>query len=413
MNRKGFTLVELLAVIVILAIVMLIAITSVGPLMEKSRKNALGDEGIALSKSIAYVVNFDPSQKFMKENTCVSLSYLYENEIFSKGAPEGYDGSVYVSYNHEKGKYEYRYWLTNGTYAYMGVTQDEFNDEHAVDYIKGTPINNCSGYTVEHFEGSESELDNTAPVIALVTDSDGTTFTKTKKMTISINETGSGLTEDTYNFKYIMSTGTITSCDYAGTWHNFTITKSNNYKKVYTTSNTSGKYKFYVCPLDSISDKSGNTIEPTLYVSDYYVDASNPTFSRFEIIDPYTVDTDKDGNPIEPVSEIYSLECDDATAHCDIYLCVDFTKGGAGGRQFNSAVKGITSYVRDTSPTHRTLTSDFVNKDNQPITLCIQGQDTPCKVYYYYEVCDAAGNCAENLYNMTLYYEDINTGYCS
>ena len=47
-NKKGFTLVELLAVIVILAVVMLIGITSMGPIMANSRKSALKSDGIDL-----------------------------------------------------------------------------------------------------------------------------------------------------------------------------------------------------------------------------------------------------------------------------------------------------------------------------------------------------------------------------
>ena len=50
-NKKGFTLIELVAVIVILAVVMLIAVSAVGPLMAKSRKGALENEGIALSNA--------------------------------------------------------------------------------------------------------------------------------------------------------------------------------------------------------------------------------------------------------------------------------------------------------------------------------------------------------------------------
>ena len=47
-NKKGFTLVELLAVIVILAVVMLIGITAIGPLMTNSRKAALRSDGLDL-----------------------------------------------------------------------------------------------------------------------------------------------------------------------------------------------------------------------------------------------------------------------------------------------------------------------------------------------------------------------------
>ena len=45
MNKKGFTLVELLAVIVVLAIVMLIDVQAVLPQMEKARRQAMVLEG--------------------------------------------------------------------------------------------------------------------------------------------------------------------------------------------------------------------------------------------------------------------------------------------------------------------------------------------------------------------------------
>ena len=51
MNKKGFTLVELLAVIVILAIVMLIGGTVVLPMMQKAQKSSLGTEGVSTLKS--------------------------------------------------------------------------------------------------------------------------------------------------------------------------------------------------------------------------------------------------------------------------------------------------------------------------------------------------------------------------
>lgn len=44
-NKKGFTLVELLAVIVVLSIIILIASSGIGSAMQKARKSALAIEG--------------------------------------------------------------------------------------------------------------------------------------------------------------------------------------------------------------------------------------------------------------------------------------------------------------------------------------------------------------------------------
>lgn len=49
-NKKGFTLVELLAVIVILAVVILIAVTAVIPRMNQAKRKAFEDEALMLIK---------------------------------------------------------------------------------------------------------------------------------------------------------------------------------------------------------------------------------------------------------------------------------------------------------------------------------------------------------------------------
>jgi len=58
-NKKGFTLVELLAVIVILAVIILIAVTAIIPQMNKARKNAFIDEVAVYAQAAekAYVAN--------------------------------------------------------------------------------------------------------------------------------------------------------------------------------------------------------------------------------------------------------------------------------------------------------------------------------------------------------------------
>ena len=58
-NKKGFTLVELLAVIVILAVVILIAVTAVVPRMNKARENAFVDEALVYIRAgkEAYISN--------------------------------------------------------------------------------------------------------------------------------------------------------------------------------------------------------------------------------------------------------------------------------------------------------------------------------------------------------------------
>lgn len=58
-NNKGFTLVELLAVIVILAVIILIAVNAIIPQMNKARKNSFIDEVAVYAQAAekAYVAN--------------------------------------------------------------------------------------------------------------------------------------------------------------------------------------------------------------------------------------------------------------------------------------------------------------------------------------------------------------------
>ena len=121
LNKKGFTLVELLAVIVILAVVMLIAVTAVGPLMTKSRKSALGTEGVSMvdAAKTAYQAEQLNSNSKIKptSSVCFDLEWLYNKNYFDKGkSGDGYTGSVLVTYS--GGRYTYKFWISNGVYIF-------------------------------------------------------------------------------------------------------------------------------------------------------------------------------------------------------------------------------------------------------------------------------------------------------
>lgn len=135
-NKKGFTLVELLAVIVILAVVMLIGITAIGPLMANSRKSALKSDGLDLmnaAKTAYQAEALKTSPAFTATSTvCMPLDWL-KNQGYTE-AKSGYKGSVLVTYS--GGQYSYKYWITNGVYAYLGADSDTGYDDttKVVDY---------------------------------------------------------------------------------------------------------------------------------------------------------------------------------------------------------------------------------------------------------------------------------------
>lgn len=133
-NKKGFTLVELLAVIVILAVVMLIGITAIGPLMTNSRKAALRSDGLDLINAAktayqAEALKTDPEFN-STQSVCMSLEWL-KKEGYTENKND-YKGSVLVTYD-GNGQYSYKYWLSNGVYYYLAA-DSKTGYETAADY---------------------------------------------------------------------------------------------------------------------------------------------------------------------------------------------------------------------------------------------------------------------------------------
>lgn len=148
-NTKGFTLVELLAVIVILAVVMTIAVSAVGPLMSRARKGSLGNEGLGMidgAKS-AYQLQQMKANGPVKSTSsvCFSLNWLYNNDYFEKGSDSGYTGSVLVKYDTSTKRYSYSFWISNGSYVFSNVTEQGYDYDLAQD--GGTASEDCGGAT--------------------------------------------------------------------------------------------------------------------------------------------------------------------------------------------------------------------------------------------------------------------------
>ena len=152
LNKKGFTLVELLAVIVILSVVMLIAVTAVGPLMTRARKSALGTEGIgavnaAKSAYQAEQLKGTASKIKATSSVCFDLQWLCKNNYFEKGCDgsssgDKYSGSVLVSYS--SGKTTYKFWISNGTYVFKNADPNGYDvDNSSVVSDGASAVTNC------------------------------------------------------------------------------------------------------------------------------------------------------------------------------------------------------------------------------------------------------------------------------
>ena len=136
-NKKGFTLVELLAVIVILAVVILIAVTAVIPRMNKAKRKAFDDEALAYIKAAEeYVVAENDGIWPAK----VDLSTLNGTYIEVKNG-KTYTGCVKQVSNVTK------IWITDGAtvaaakYEILGKSASEIQSSGAVDAATGLGTN--------------------------------------------------------------------------------------------------------------------------------------------------------------------------------------------------------------------------------------------------------------------------------
>jgi len=124
-NNKGFTLVELLAVIVILAVIILIAVNAVIPQMNKARKNSFVDE-VAVYAQAAEKAYVSDQINDSDPVTCFTIGGSGENELngnYVKKADSQYKGKVILNAD---GSLNTIY-LKNKNYMIIGGTQAKAN----------------------------------------------------------------------------------------------------------------------------------------------------------------------------------------------------------------------------------------------------------------------------------------------
>lgn len=121
MNKKGFTLVELLAVIVVLAIIMVIAVPSVLNSMNAARQSSFLVYAEKMINSAQAKYQSDSLVNTMPQEYCYNLSELTDNE-----------SSQYKGYVHIQGaatsKPTYKVIMFDSTYS-IGLTDESGLDE--------------------------------------------------------------------------------------------------------------------------------------------------------------------------------------------------------------------------------------------------------------------------------------------
>lgn len=125
-NKKGFTLVELLAVIVVLAIIMIIAIPSVMESMNNARRNSFAIYAQKVMNTVQAKVQSD----LLSGNTvatCYTLPTLMGTGVGN------YTGHVNVT-NPNSDNPTYTLYLSDNNYSYTGATAGNID----VSNIDGT-----------------------------------------------------------------------------------------------------------------------------------------------------------------------------------------------------------------------------------------------------------------------------------
>lgn len=74
LNRKGFTLVELLSVIVILSVIVLIATNAVVPMADSAKKQVLAMEANSLVKALRHYI----PRKFLQVQNVIPMMRLFQ-----------------------------------------------------------------------------------------------------------------------------------------------------------------------------------------------------------------------------------------------------------------------------------------------------------------------------------------------
>ncbi len=146
---RGFTLVELLAVIVVLAIVMLLAVQAVFPQMIKARKNAFAIEAnAAIDAATSYYMTASLTENLsIGTGLCIDIQYLIDQNQFDADRTK-YKGWVMIESNNSGG-YVYTVTMTNGQYYVKGA---------GVKETSGVKRNVNIGEDVV-FEGGDTEID--------------------------------------------------------------------------------------------------------------------------------------------------------------------------------------------------------------------------------------------------------------
>lgn len=129
LNKKGFTLVELLAVIVILALLIVITANTILPMMNNSKKNAMVVYANRVLNAASSMYQADSISQGVEESQIYSIEKLMNQK--------DYYGCIEVSYNVDSESYEYTFFMLspNDKLKLEGIVKSNSIKSKAADVV--------------------------------------------------------------------------------------------------------------------------------------------------------------------------------------------------------------------------------------------------------------------------------------
>lgn len=162
MNKKGFTLVELLGVIIILSIIMLIAIPNITSILNKSKNDTYLTDARKLITQAEYLIRSSKVDKPASNQLLkITLSYLGTKDVSKDSDGNSYSlTDSYVIVVRKEGYLEYYVQLVattdSGNKGIRLVHEDELESDDRMNLIQKNIVspNNSQIYTITGVTGT-------------------------------------------------------------------------------------------------------------------------------------------------------------------------------------------------------------------------------------------------------------------
>lgn len=162
-NNKGFTMIELLASMVVLGLIFGIAVPAISNTMSKTKNKTYVSDALKLISNAEYQMRKDNTIPKPTKNRCIIMSLVYLNNGVFDEAPNGGEyirnkSFVVLVNNNSTNETEYYVRLMEdmGDSEYKGIdfnTKDQLNEEHAYNYVT-----NLSGSELYPIAGSSNSV---------------------------------------------------------------------------------------------------------------------------------------------------------------------------------------------------------------------------------------------------------------